>query len=265
MKFLNYEMGTGVCAFSTLRAGGCSRGAYASFNVNAWCGDDEGCVARNRKLLCGCLGMPEERLVIPHQVHQARVACIDELFLDGDEAMRRERLEGVDAVATDCPRVCVGVSTADCIPVLLYDKRHHAVAAVHAGWRGTVLRIAEVTLATMCEAYGTEPAEVRAVIGPGISLDAFEVGDEVYDVFAGAGFPMDRIARRFPVAGMPETEKWHIDLWEANRWTLMQAGLSGEYIHVSGVCTYDKWSDFFSARRLGLHSGRILTGIFLDR
>ncbi len=265
MKFLGYKMGTDVCAFSTLRAGGYSRGAYASLNVNAWCGDDECCVARNRNFLCERLGISEECLVIPRQVHQARVARIDESFLNGSEVVRRERLEGVDAVTTDCPRVCVGVSTADCVPVLLYDKRHHAVAAVHAGWRGTVLRIAEGTLGMMYEAYGTKPSEVRAVIGPGISLDAFEVGDEVYDAFAGAGFPMDRIARRFPVSGMPETEKWHIDLWEANRWTLMQAGLSGGDIHVSGVCTYDKWNDFFSARRLGIHSGRILTGIFLNQ
>ena len=263
-SFLNYEMGEGVHAFSTFRAGGCSTGAYASFNVNVWCGDNEVCVARNRELLCRALDLPEGRLVVPHQVHEDKVLCIDEAFLRSGESVRRQRLEGVDAVMTDCPRTCVSVSTADCIPVLLYDESHRAVAAVHAGWRGTVAYIVEKVLCSMSEVYGTVPSAVRAVIGPGISMEAFEVGEEVYEAFANAGFPMQRMAGRYPSIGGTDKEKWHLDLWEANRWQLVKSGVEESSIQMSGICTYARWEDFFSARRLGVRSGRILSGIYLD-
>lgn len=188
-ELLSYSLGAHVCAFSTMRGGGYSSGAYATFNANAYCGDDERHVALNRVLLCDELGLSADRLIIPHQVHGDRVLRIDDRFFAGDEAARGAALEGADAVMTDLPHVCVSVSTADCIPVLVYDSRHHAVAAVHAGWRGTMLRIVETTLGAMHEAYGTEPSDVQAVIGPGISLDAFEVGDEVYEAFAVPDFP----------------------------------------------------------------------------
>lgn len=263
-SFLSYEMGEGVHAFSTFRAGGHSTGAYASFNVNVWCGDAEACVVRNRELLCRALDLPEDRLVVPHQVHEDKVLCVDEEFLCSGESVRRQKLEGVDAVMTDRPRTCVSVSTADCIPVLLYDERNRAVAAVHAGWRGTVSYIVEKVLCSMGETYGTVPSAVRAVIGPGISLAAFEVGEEVYEAFANAGFPMQRMAGRYPVAGGADGEKWHIDLWEANRWQLVKSGVEETSIQMSGVCTYTRWEEFFSARRLGVRSGRILSGIYLD-
>ena len=96
---------------------------------------------------------------------------------------------------------------------------HHAVAAVHAGWRSTVLRIPEAVLQAMAGAYGTRPQDVEAAIGPGISLEAFEVGNEVYEAFRTVGFPMGEMARRYPAAGdgSGRMEKWHLDLWQANR------------------------------------------------
>lgn len=151
--------------------------------------------------------------------------------------------------------VCIGVSTADCIPILLYDPEHHAAAAVHAGWRGTVMRIAEKSIRQMTLDYGTRPELLEAVIGPGISQEAFEVGDEVYDAFREAGFPMSEIARK--------QEKWHIDLWAANYLQLENCGLRINHIQVSGICTYRHCEEYFSARRLGIASGRIFTGIIL--
>ena len=104
--------------------------------------------------------------------------------------------------------------------------------------------------------YGTDGADISAVIGPGISLAAFEVGDEVYEAFRLAGFPMDRIARK--------QEKWHIDLPEANRLQLLDFGVPSAAIETAGICTYTHCDDFFSARRLGIRSGRMLTGIMLN-
>ena len=91
------------------------------------------------------------------------------------------------------------------------------------------------------------------------------MGDEVYQTFTDAGFPMQRIAKRFPLlaSGGCGMEKWHIDLWEANRWLLESIGVAIVYIQVAGVCTYTQHDQFFSARRLGIKSGRILNGILL--
>ena len=150
---------------------------------------------------------------------------------------------------------CLCVSTADCVPVLLYDVSKDVIAAIHAGWRGTVGRIVEKTLEVMGSEYGTEGKDVIACIGPSISLESFEVGDEVYAAFAEAGFEMSCIARKY--------EKWHLDLWEANRLQLLAHGVLPEHIEVAGICTYKNYEDFFSARRLGIKSGRILSGIMI--
>ena len=242
-----YNMGTGVTAFSTTRQGGCSTGNYAAFNINGYCGDDEVHIAANKVALCGLLGIDSNRLVMPHQVHDCVVRRID--------GPQQGVIEGVDAVMTDVPQLCIGVSTADCIPVLLYDSTHRAVSAVHAGWRGTVLRIVQKAVEAMCHAYRTAPADLQAVIGPGISLDSFEVGDEVYDQFLSAGFDMQLISRR--------EAKWHIDLPMCNRLQLMEAGVPADHIQMTNICTYQQYDRYFSARRLGIQSGRIYTGILI--
>ncbi len=250
-RLLSYDLGPQVVAFTTTRHGGCSTGRHGAFNINAWCGDTPGHVAANRNALCRLLGIADCCLAVPHQVHSTVVRRIDtarDIALPGN-------LEGVDGLMTDSPGLCVGVSTADCLPVLLYDEARHAACAVHAGWRGTVGHIALKAVEAMAREYGSRPGQLRACIGPGISADCFEVGDEVYAQFEAAGFRMERIARR--------EAKWHIDLWEANRADLAQAGVSPSRVHVAGICTYLHAADFFSARRLGTDSGRLFTGILL--
>ncbi|MBR1548759.1 MAG: peptidoglycan editing factor PgeF [Prevotella sp.] len=250
-----YDIGHGVVAFSSTRNGGCSKGSYAEFNINCYCGDDEADVSTNREALCRLLGIGGDRLLMPHQVHQTKVARVDEQLLARPEEERRQQLDGYDALMTDVAGVCIGVSTADCIPLLLFDGEHHAVCAIHAGWRGTVARIVERSVAAMTAAYGTRPSQLRSQIGPGISLGSFEVGDEVYAAFSAAGFDMGAISRR--------EAKWHIDLPECNRQQLVASGVPAQAIQVSGVCTYLQPDRYFSARRLGIHSGRIFTGIML--
>ncbi len=251
-----YDLGDGVVAFSTTRHGGCSEGEYASMNVNAYCGDSAGHVASNRDALCRTLSLVSaDRLIIPHQTHGIEIRQVGSELFALPEAVRQMVLEGVDGVMTRLEGVCVGVSTADCIPVLLYDTEHRAVCAVHAGWRGTVARIAQKAIAEMRAAFGTRPQAVRAVIGPGISKENFEVGDEVYEAFTSAGFDMEAIAER--------QEKWHIDLPACNRLQLEAAGIAPDHIILSGICTYGHPDDWFSARRQGTASGRIYTGILL--
>ena len=255
-----FDLGPMVVAFSTTRFGGCSIGNYAEFNINRYCGDSEENVRKNRAALCSLLGIDDNRLLMPHQVHQAKTLRIDEAFLRLAEPERREALEGYDALMTNLLGVCIGVSTADCIPILLYDEAHHAICAVHAGWRGTVARIVEQAIAEMKTAYNTRPEQMKAQIGPGIHLDSFEVGDEVYAAFADAGFDMPSISRRQRNA-LSLQEKWHINLPLCNRQQLLASGVLPASIAVSPICTYQCCSDYFSARRLGINSGRIFTGI----
>lgn len=238
-----YDLGDHVVAFSTTRHGGCSTGNYSGFNINNYCGDETSHIVENRRSLAAVLGIDDSHIIMPHQVHGTEVRRID--------GPQQEVIEGVDAVMTDVPQLCIGVSTADCIPILLYDETHHAVCAVHAGWRGTVKRIVHAAIHAMHATYGTEPFQLKAVIGPGISLESFEVGDEVYQQFADAGFNMGQIARKY--------SKWHIDLPLCNRLQLEEWGVKD--IYMSGICTYQQYKDYFSARRLGVNSGRIFTGI----
>ena len=250
-----YDLGTDVVAFSSTRHGGCSKGNYAAFNINRYCGDVEEDILSNRETLCHLLGISDEHLLMPHQVHLTKIIQIDEPFLSLNASERQKALEGVDALMTNLSGICIGVSTADCIPVLLYDKERHAVCAIHAGWRGTVKRIVMKAVETMTITYGTKPKQLTAQIGPGISLDSFEVGDEVYETFAQEGFEMSAISLR--------KEKWHINLPECNRLQLIASGLTPQNIKISTVCTYKQANDYFSARRLGINSGRIFTGIML--
>ena len=240
-----YDMGAGVLAFSTMRQGGCSTGNYADFNINNYCGDAPEHIARNRQALAALIGVSEQHIVMPHQTHGSVVCRVD--------APPTEVLEGVDAVMTDVKGLCIGVSTADCIPILLYDAEHHAACAVHAGWRGTVKRIVQEAVRQMQAAYDSQPCQLKAVIGPGISLESFEVGDEVYQQFADAGFDMDPIARRYA--------KWHLDLPQCNRIQLEAVGVRD--VWMSDICTYQQYEQYFSARRLGINSGRIYTAIVL--
>lgn len=244
-----YDFGEGVTAFSTTRQGGYSQGSYGEFNINRYCGDTKEAITRNRELLCELLGIDDSRLLMPHQVHETVIVAVE-------ETSQESQLEGVDAVMTNVSGLCIGVSTADCIPVLLYDRVHRAVSAIHAGWRGTVKRIVEKTVAQMTAVYGSRPADIIAQIGPGIHVESFEVGDEVYDAFSAAGFTMETISRRYG-------EKWHIDLPECNRQQLLATGIPEAQISVSPICTYQHPDLYFSARRLSINSGRIFTGIVM--
>ncbi len=249
---MTYALAEHITAFSTERHCTEQAAPYDGFNITHYCGDEAEHVRRCREQLCAQLGIPDSRLIVPRQVHGVRIEEVTEQHLG-------VAFEDTDALITRLKGVCIGVSTADCVPLLMYDQGTGAIAAAHAGWRGTVGRIGVLTLQAMQEAYGTKADDVSCVVGPSIGPEAFEVGEEVYETFAEAGFPMNDIAYLHPA-----TRKWHIDLWQANVWQLMQAGVQENAIQVSGVCTYMNHARFFSARRLGINSGRIFTGIMIN-
>ena len=212
-------------------------------------------VIANRQRLCRSLGI--DTLISPHQIHGTKVLSITDEIIRLSKSEQTACLDGVDAVMTDCPSVAIAVSTADCVPVLLYDAVHRACAAVHAGWRGMAGHIVRRSVDEMVNMYGTVPSDLYVAVGPSIGLDNFEVGDEVVQTFNSEGFDVNRIAHRYP------SGRFHIDLWAAAVEELTVCGVDLSRIEVAGICTRAHDWEFFSARSLGFHSGRFLTGIYI--
>ena len=195
-------------------------------------------------------------VLCPHQVHGYKVGVVDR------PGMSREDFEGCDALVTNLT-VAIGVRTADCIPILLHDPVRKTAAAIHAGWKGTVQKIVLYTVSKMYTAFGSMPGDIRAVIGPGIGVDSFQVGGEVAQMVKDAGFPFELVWRWDvrPVEGSMKGGH-HVDLKAANRWLLESAGVLSDNITCCGICTYED-PRFFSARREGYECGRNINAIRL--
>lgn len=246
----------GITHFVTTRIGGESEGAYSSFNLSEYTGDDPARVAENRLSLCAEIGIPGTNLYVPYQTHSDRIAVLDELFLQKSAEEKHNALQNVDALITNQIGVCIGVTTADCVPILLYDPINKVVAAVHAGWRGTIAKIASKTVETMVSQFGSQPNDLIAAIGPSIGPDSFEVGEEVAQQFEASGYSHCVLRNR---------EKPNVDLWKTNCTILTESGIPFDQIEIAGVCTYISHQNYFSARRLGIHSGRSVSGIMIKK
>ena len=214
-------------------------------------------------------------VLLPKLTHSCHVEVVNE----------RAAFPDTDALITQVPGLWIGVYSADCVPVLIADKRLNVVAAVHAGWRGTVGGITRAAVERMKADFGCRPEDMQAVIGPSISPEAFEVGEEVVMLFRQSAFPdsiirqsafPDSIIRQVPTAHQASSAKelsaacpttdarqssFHIDLWQANRWLLTEAGLQEEHILLTGLCTMGCPDRFFSARREGYTTGRLISAI----
>lgn len=246
----------GVEAFSTTRGEVDGRNPYSGVNLCDYVGDDALRVLNARIELSIQLGVELDDLVMPRQVHSCRVAVIDEKFRSLDIDKQEDVLEGVDALVTTLTGVVIGVNTADCVPIVLVDGQAGVNAVAHAGWRGTVGRIANAVVEEMCR-QGAKAERILAAMGPSICQDCFEVGDEVVDAFKKARFDLGSIMQRHAATG-----KAHIDLRAANRDVLIAAGVPASNIVMSSHCSRCEHDRFFSARRLGTTSGRTLTAIF---
>ena len=160
----------------------------------------------------------------------------------------------VDGMVTDIPGALLTVFGGDCPTVYLADPVRRVIGLVHAGWKGTLGRIPAVAIARMVIRFGCDPADIYAAIGPGVCRDCYEMGDEVYDAFAAEWSPedADAIFSRYPAKDKDGNEipggKYHLDLREANRMTLLRAGVPEGNISVSNVCTMCNVNTFYSYR-----------------
>lgn len=192
-----------------------------------------------------------------HQIHSDGIAIIT------DPSVTRGDLEGIDAMITRLKNVAIGARTADCVPILLYDPVHEVIASIHSGWRGTTLKLCQKTILKMEEVFGSIPKDLKAIIGPSISKEYFQVGAELVDTFKKGGFPMDRIYAWEGDADPGDVSTGHhIDLWQANHWLLEDAGLMIENIYLSAICTYKNNDKYYSARaEKNNKCGRIINSI----
>ena len=244
-----------IQAFSTQRGAVKAGDAYSQWNLCDYTGDDALRVLNARMELCQQLGIDLDHLVMPRQTHNTTVKVIDHRFMDASIEEQDSMLEGVDALVTKLEGVCIGVNTADCVPIVLAHPASGIVAVAHAGWRGTVAGIAGKTVEVMSK-MGAKASGIVAAMGVSIGMECFEVGDEVVREFEAAGFDLDAIMHRNASTG-----KAHINLQDANRQVLIMAGLKAEHIALPQHCSRCESQRYFSARRLGIKSGRTFTGI----
>lgn len=244
--------------FCTTRKGGVSKGSFSSFNLGNFSDDSPTNIFENRQILARTWYMSISDFIVPHQTHGNKVLVIDEEFMNLIPSEKIEILYGVDASITHLKDVFLCATTADCVPILLYDKMKQIVAAIHGGWSGLVGGIIENTISKMKEIYQSNPAEIIAAIGPSISQKNYEVGKELIVMFQEAGFNLSS-SSYFNT----QTQKWHIDLKLITHNELVRLGVFPQHIETSPLCTYDEPDLFFSARRQSIVSGRMLSGIMM--
>jgi len=198
---------------------------------------------------------------MPQQVHGATIVVVD-ANTPMDLTLECQPLDA-DAVITREKGMWIGVRTADCVPILLYDPKQGIVAAVHAGWRGTVKHIVKLTLRKMQVEMDSLMSDVFAMVGPSISPEAYEVGEEVAEEFLKAG-RADCILRAFwGPSGKQPIVKPHIDLWQSNVMDMLEEGIDLQHIDCTPWCTFEHYQEIFSARREGIGTGRIVSAIRL--
>lgn len=239
LRFSSLAAVSGLVHAVTTRRGGVSVGAYSTLNLGRSTGDRPEAVDENRRRVAAALGFTG--LTTPRQVHGARVVRVTSSEQEPGEA---------DALATDRPGLLLGVLGADCPGVLLVDPRRRALALAHAGWRGTVAGVLPAAVRTLAEHYRSRAEDLLAVIGPGISQAAYEVGPDVSDALCGAAPE----AQTCVVAGTGDRR--HVDLAGVLRLQLLAAGLSADAIATSPLCTRSEPTLLFSHRRDGALAGR---------
>ncbi|MDI3341035.1 MAG: peptidoglycan editing factor PgeF [Sphaerobacter sp.] len=225
-------------------------------------GLDRAVVDANRAAWSAAIGVDPSRWTCGRQVHGVGVAVIGPAAGCGADGRRvhgaGERVPATDALVTAEPGVPLVVFCADCVPVLLHDPKRRVVAAIHAGWRGTVADVVGTAVRAMQDHFGSDPRDLIAGLGPSIGPCCYEVGDEVIDAWNGAGIdPTGKAVRR----GNGRTV---FDLWQANRLALIAAGVPDDQIEVAAVCTRCHADRFFSYRARSTQPGSAAAVIALE-
>lgn len=248
------KAGVKTC-FST-RVGGISPSPYDTMNIGYKSGDDKGNIDSNFEILCSAAGFKRENLVLSDQVHGCTCRAVGESDR-GKGILRESDIKAVDALVTNTKDTALCIFTADCVPVFLFDREKKAAAICHAGWRGIVLNIIGKTIDTMEKTYGTRPEDLITAIGPSIGPCCFNVGPDVVKAF-------ENVFTDFNGIIINEAGRYRINLWAAAERLLRDAGVDHGRIINSALCTSCREDLFYSYRRDGSMTGRMVSIIQLS-
>lgn len=241
--------------FVSTRIGGYSQPPFHGLNLGFGVEDDTQAVLKNRMALAESIGTPLDWFVFPRQTHSVNIAKVDTSHCGLGTKDRESAIADTDALTTNEKNVLLIVQVADCVPILLLDSKNAAIAAIHAGWKGTIGEIAVNTINKMNQQYGTQAEDIIAAIGPSAGPCCYEVGDEVLDKVNKNKF--DKVVKK-------RNESRILDLWEYNRISLIESGVKPENIEVSNLCTICNDDKFFSSRKGKGVTGRFVAGIMLQ-
>ncbi|WP_298704671.1 peptidoglycan editing factor PgeF [uncultured Veillonella sp.] len=239
----------------TRRFGGVSKKPFDSFNLGLHVEDQVQDVVENRRRLAKHLRVRLEDLTCAKQVHGVGVAQVTQFNRGHGATSLSQAIPDSDAMMTDLPQTPLLLLVADCVPVLIYDAKHHAIAVVHAGWRGAIGHLPTITLEAMAEAYGTNPADCYAYLGPSIQSDSFEVSETLADQFRKeSAYANDIVYYRYRSDKQIETPR--VDLQQFIVHDLLRKGVPLRQITVSGTDTLTSPS-CYSYRREHGKTGRM--------
>lgn len=239
----------------TTRGGGVSQGIYESLNLSFARGDDPAAVMENYRRVARIFDKKETDFVCSDQTHTTNVRRVDRSCA-GFGVTRERPYTDVDGLITDEPGIILATFYADCVPLFFVDTKQRAIGLSHSGWRGTVGRMGEVTLAAMRREFGTKPEHVLAAIGPSICQDCYEVSADVAEAFRRefAGHEQEILIDK-------GNGKYQLDLWKSNSIVLREAGIKEEHLAVTDICTCCNPDLLFSHR--ASHGKRGNLGAFM--
>lgn len=243
-------------AFST-RMGGISRGRYAQMNLSLTNGDNPESVKQNYRILLKPLGLEPERAVLSHQTHTANLKIVTEEDI-GKGLFKPRDFENIDGLITNLERVPLITQYADCVPLLFFDPEKRVVAASHAGWRGTVQQIGAKTVQKMQKAFGCQPQDIRAAIGPSIMACCYEVDQPVYKAICALN-----CVKPEEVLTPVDATHWMLNLQQTNAAILKHAGILEKHLTISDLCTCCHSNYLHSHRATGGNRGNLAAVIAL--
>ena len=241
----------GLCHGVAGRNGGVSQAPYDSLNLALHVGDSIQAVLENRRRLCTHIGASLNQLTTAQQVHTDHVVAVGKAEIGRGAGSYADAFAHTDALMTNVPGAMFFSCIADCVQVILFDPVQKACAVVHDGWRGTAARLAAKTVFAMESVYGSRPGDILAYVGPSISRSHFAVSESTADAFRQLG------KNYAACVYTTDAGQIQVDLWQANRQLLVDAGVQAEHIDVTTACAYEEADRFYSYRRDHSITGRM--------
>ena len=263
----------------TTRLGGVSKGEFSSMSLTFGRGDREEDVRENYRRIGVVLDCEPDSMVTSQQTHTTNIRHVTQRDRGKGVTIPRDYTQ-VDGLMTDEPGIALVTKYADCVPLLFVDPVHRAIGSAHSGWRGTVGRMGECMVKAMGEAFGTEPEQLQAAIGPSICQDCYEVSSDVAEEFAVLEKETEELRRELFLSGcyragadkdLPKVvergrqpDKFQLDLWLANYLILRQAGIPMQNIAITDICTCHNSAYLFSHRASHGRRGNLAAFLMLE-